>query len=79
MARDHSRLSNAQLLSLPEYEKGLAAYRQRRWDDAIAAFQRALAADVHEGPSKTYIERCEFYKHNPISFDWDGVFEMKTK
>jgi adenylate cyclase len=79
VARDRSGLSNAQLLALPEYEKGLAAYRQRRWDDAIAAFKRALAADVHEGPSKTYIQRCEFYKENPIPLDWDGVFEMKTK
>jgi adenylate cyclase len=79
VARDRSGVSNAQLLALPEYEKGLAAYRQRRWDDAMAAFKRALAADVQEGPSKTYIQRCEFYKENPIPMDWDGVFEMKTK
>ncbi len=79
IGQDRSKVSNAQLLSLPEYEKGLAAYRAKRWDDAIAAFQRALAADVQDGPSKTYIQRCEFYKKNPVPLDWDGVFEMKTK
>jgi len=74
-----SQLSNSQLLSLPEYEKGLAAYRAKQWDTAIAAFRRALAADVHDGPSQTYIQRCEFFKKNPVPWDWDGVFEMKTK
>jgi hypothetical protein len=45
---------------------------------AIAAFRRALAADVHDGPSQTYIQRCEFFKKSG-PWDWDGVFEMKTK
>jgi adenylate cyclase len=79
VAENRSQLSNAQLLSLPEYEKGLTAYRAKRWDDAMTAFQRALAADVHEGPSKTYMQRCEYFKKNPVPLDWDGVFEMKTK
>ena len=79
VAEKRSQLSNAQLMSLPEYEKGLTAYRAKRWDDAMAAFRRALAADVHDGPSRTYIQRCEFFKNNPVPLDWDGVFEMKTK
>jgi adenylate cyclase len=79
VARDRTKLSNGQLLSLPEYEKGLLAYRAKRWDDAMAAFNRALAADVNDGPSKTYLQRCEYFKKNTVPFDWDGVFEMKTK
>jgi adenylate cyclase len=61
------------------YEEGLALYRGREWDAAIAAFQRALAAEPDDGPSQTYIERCDYFKANPVAEDWDGVFEMKTK
>lgn len=79
VAETRAGLSNAQLLSLEAYQEGLDHYRAKRWDSAMAAFRRALAADVHEGPSKTYLERCEYFKKHPVPLDWDGVFEMTTK
>jgi len=65
--------------AVPLYEEGLALYRAQQWDAAIAAFERALADHPEDGPSQTYIERCAWFKENPVGAEWDGVFEMKTK
>jgi len=61
------------------YLRGLALYRERKWDEAIAVFQQALEIDPEDGPSKTYIERCQDFKVLPPPEPWDGVFVMKTK
>ena len=79
LAKSHSRLTNSQLNLLDQYKQGLLAYRARKWDVAIAAFRRALVIDTKDGPSRAYLERCEFYKKHPVPQNWDGVFEMKTK
>jgi hypothetical protein len=64
---------------LVHYNQGLELYRARRWDDATAAFSRALECVPDDGPSKLYIARCKEYKESPPSDDWDGVYEAKTK
>ncbi|MBU1355059.1 MAG: CHASE2 domain-containing protein [Candidatus Edwardsbacteria bacterium] len=61
------------------YLKGLAEYRAKNWDGAIALFQQALEVDPEDGPSQTYIGRCEDFKVLPPPENWDGVFVMKTK
>jgi adenylate cyclase len=61
------------------YLKGLAEYRAKNWDGAIALFQQALEVDPDDGPSQTYIGRCEDFKVLPPPENWDGVFVMKTK
>ncbi|MBN2357208.1 adenylate/guanylate cyclase domain-containing protein [candidate division KSB1 bacterium] len=79
LAAKRGDLSIGKIMALEAYEEALKAYRQRKWDSAIEAFQRALAADVNDGPSAAYIERCRYFKKHPVPLDWDGVFEMKTK
>ncbi len=64
---------------LEKYNSGLAAYKQRKWDEAMAFFSEALKIRPHDGPSKLYLERSTEYRDNPPSDDWDGVFIMKTK
>lgn len=64
---------------LKHYNAGLAAYKQRKWDDAIGSFREALKVKEDDGPSKLYLERSMEYKDNPPDQDWDGVFTMKTK
>ncbi len=61
------------------YNKGLAAYKQRKWDEAIRSFESALKIDPGDGPSSIYLERSRNYKESPPPEDWDGVFVMKTK
>ena len=61
------------------YNLGLSAYKQRKWDEAIRAFEKALAIDPHDGPSELYLQRSLGFKKNPPPDDWDGVFVMTTK
>lgn len=64
---------------LETYNTALSLYKQRKWDDAIAGFKKALEIRPDDGPSRLYLERCEAYKANPPGDDWDGVFVMMTK
>jgi len=61
------------------YLKGLELYRSKQWDQAEAVFRQALEVDPEDGPSKSYIDRCEDFKVLPPPENWDGVFVMKTK
>jgi len=74
-----SDVSDKKRKCLEAYLRGLALYRERKWDEAIAVFQQALEIDPEDGPSKTYIERCQDFKVLPPPEPWDGVFVMKTK
>ncbi len=61
------------------YYKGLAAYKERRWDDGITFFGEAHELDPEDGPSGVYFERCTDYKADPPPEDWDGIYTMRTK
>ncbi|HOW82704.1 MAG TPA: tetratricopeptide repeat protein [Spirochaetota bacterium] len=64
---------------LKYYNLGLAAYKQRKWDDAIRAFEMALKIVPDDGPSRLYLQRSRDYSQNPPPENWDGVFVMTTK
>jgi len=61
------------------FEEGLSLYRARKFDEAMALFNRTL--EIHSGdpPSLIYLKRCEELKDNPPPEDWDGVFTMTRK
>ncbi len=61
------------------FETGLAHYRLREWGPALEAFRRALAVRPDDGPSRTYIRRCEEFLEQPPPDDWDGVYRLMTK
>jgi adenylate cyclase len=61
------------------FHEGLKAYRDRRFEEARAAFVRALAIRPDDGPSQTYVERCDIFLADPPPADWDGVWHMKEK
>ncbi|MDP2646957.1 MAG: CHASE2 domain-containing protein [Desulfobacterales bacterium] len=65
--------------TVDQYAKGRYAYRERQWDEAINYFNAALAASPDDGPSKTFISRCNEFKSDPPGKDWDGAYTMKTK
>jgi len=61
------------------YNLGLTAYKQRKWDEAIRAFEKALSIKPEDGPSELYLQRSRTFKENPPAENWDGVFTMTTK
>ena len=67
------------LRSRDEYEAGLAAFRTRRWDEALARFQAARQNEVGLGPAQVYLERTLDYQRVPPPDDWDGVYVLPSK
>jgi len=61
------------------YNEALSRYGEREWDGALEKFYEALNVCPDDGPSKTYIDRCERYKVEPPPDDWDGVETLTEK
>lgn len=72
-------LSKEKQEMLKYYNMGLVAYKQRKWDEAIKAFEMAVEVMPDDGPSTEYLRRSRQYRDNPPPEDWDGVFVMTTK
>jgi adenylate cyclase len=61
------------------FEEGLEKYKQARWDEAIAAFEKVLELRRDDPPSLLYIQRCKDLKECPPDQPWDCVFTMTKK
>jgi class 3 adenylate cyclase len=61
------------------YAEGLAAYRDRRWEEARAAFSAALAAVPADGPAKVMLERVDVFVAVPPASNWDGAWRLEQK
>jgi class 3 adenylate cyclase len=60
-----------------KYLEGLMAYRERRWDDALVAFNASLEAAPDDGPSLTLIKRIESLRTSPPLPDWNGAWQIE--
>jgi adenylate cyclase len=79
LGRKSDGVSQQKISAVEEYHKGLAMYRRKQFSEAIEQFEKALAIDFSDAPSKLYIERSKVLKATPPAGDWDGVFVLKTK
>ncbi|HPS87778.1 MAG TPA: CHASE2 domain-containing protein [Spirochaetota bacterium] len=61
------------------YNKGLEMFGEHQWKKALKFFTDALEILPDDGPSKTYVGRCEDYMKKPPSKNWDGVYSLKSK
>lgn len=64
---------------VPMYNEGLEAFRDRRFAEGKQIFTDALNIDPDDGPSQTYLQRCEEFLINPPPEKWDKVFELTEK
>jgi class 3 adenylate cyclase len=72
-------LSPEQMQLRDIYAEGLAAYRSRDWNAALAAFAAALAVVPSDGPSTALVSRIERLKRDQPSADWDGAWKLEYK
>lgn len=61
------------------YNKGLELFADHQWKKAMKQFNEALGVISDDGPSKTYVGRCEEFIKKPPSKKWDGVYSLKSK
>jgi adenylate cyclase len=61
------------------YDHAIELHLERKWDEAIETFEKVLARWPDDGPSKTYIKRCQEYKQNPPPEGWDGRYILTHK
>lgn len=77
------------LMSLMEiFHRGLELYKNKEWDQAMAAFTESLELEYKRypdlkgkktNPSLIYIDRCKNFKENPPPENWDGVYVLTSK
>ncbi len=79
LAERENELSDAKLKALELYNQGIVLFRERKFPEAWHYFAKALEIDPQDGPSKTYLQRCELYIANPPPDDWDGVWILTEK
>lgn len=58
---------------IEHFHEGLAAYRSRDWDAAIASFARALRVRPDDGPSVLYMRRAQDFLREPPPPEWEPV------
>ncbi|WP_138431311.1 CHASE2 domain-containing protein [Fodinibius saliphilus] len=84
--REH--LDDAQFACKQKFEQATEAYKQQKWDKALALFNESKKLElfkpnkdsfIHTNPSLVYLDRCEVMKKNPPPADWNGVYVMKSK
>lgn len=61
------------------FEEGLTLYRRQQWSGALSRFQGVLGLTPGDGPSKTFIRRCQYFQQNPPGPGWDGVYRLTSK
>lgn len=72
-------LTPAQIELRTHFSEGLAAYRARRWDEALRAFAAALESVPNDGPSMTFIKRIDSLMKTPPGEDWGGSWHLEQK
>ena len=70
-------LTPQQQASRDRYLEGLSAYREQKWDDAVSAFNAALATMPGDGPSIALLQRIDTLKANPPPQNWDGAWHVE--
>ena len=66
--------------AVAQYQQALELYRNRQWDQAVAAFESAREGfGGDDPPSDTMIEPCRAYATTPPPADWDGSFVRDVK
>ena len=61
--------------ALEAYARGRAAFDDRRWADAVAAFDAAVAAAPGERASRLMLDRALILIDHPPPASWDGVWD----
>jgi class 3 adenylate cyclase len=72
-------VDNERLKLRDAFEKALAAYRRKEWEDARAGFEGCLEIMPGDGPSEVFLGRIAQFHATAPNPDWDGVWALAEK
>jgi adenylate cyclase len=61
------------------WEHALAAYRARRFAEAIHLFEKAAALRAGDGPARVFLQRCKQFEAGEVPPNWDGTWHFDRK
>lgn len=64
---------------LERFDEAHRVFDSRDWGRAIDRFKDLSAERPDDGPSRSYIKKCEVFMQKPPAPDWDGVFSLTEK
>ncbi len=71
-------ISDEKRIVIDMYDQGLKLMWERKWEEAIKCFEKALAIYPDDGPSRLMIERVNEYVIEPPPAAWQGEY-VRTK
>lgn len=64
---------------ISKFHDALELYRHQKWDDALRILSDLMQKYPEDPVPVVFQKRCELYKSNPPSPEWDGVYERRGK
>ncbi|MGA1823208.1 MAG: CHASE2 domain-containing protein [bacterium] len=77
--KDEQGCDDALLNDIRMFEKALACYKQKRWDEGIELFGNLCEKNSEDKAAALFKERCCAFRQSPPPKNWDGVYERKGK
>ena len=74
-----SDADNGTLDFLARFDEAHEVFDTRDWKKAAKLLSSLAAERPDDGPTKSYIKKCEVFSLKPPSADWDGVFALTEK
>jgi len=79
MASKEDGLPDREQEFVDTYEEAYSLYCERKWDEAIKKFEKAIELNDGDQPSTLMIERCTQYRETPPPEGWQGEYRMTAK
>ncbi|HXT00567.1 MAG TPA: adenylate/guanylate cyclase domain-containing protein [Elusimicrobiota bacterium] len=76
---EKGKLSAKWAEALPHYERGIAGYYARRYEEALGEFKKVHGILPDDAATNLWLGRCEEYTVIPPPAEWDGAFNMTAK
>ena len=61
------------------FERALAVFHNRAFDEAAEMFQRLSTDGAMDGPAQFFMGQCQEFADKPPSADWDGTVRLTKK
>ena len=64
---------------IESFQRGLQAFRNQQWEEAIAFFKQTNTLKKDDKPSALFIDRCHNFKKTRLPENWNGVYIAVNK